>query len=226
VELALKAQNSTTPALAGLVAAGVAIMEKAPEHSLVGDIPAPESIVSDVSDAPFTVLQEPDKPVENQNYDRKRLAMSGSADAIKEAYKKDDRRVGSFRTVMPPAVERNLNGSKIMPKLGLEPASRTDMLQTQGISNNEAAPLEFIVKLKDRELSNQLRNQFAKAPAEAGRRLRTALGGGRLVQRARLQGFTMGGEAILSFDGPADIDDFAKVQPLGYRMPSKITRLT
>ena len=36
------------------------------------------------------------------------------------------------------------------------------------------------------------------------------MGNGKVVQRARLQGFTLGGEAIMRFEGPRRMDDFAK----------------
>jgi hypothetical protein len=89
------------------------------------------------------------------------------------------------------------------------PELRRDMLQSQkSAAVSETGPIEFIVKLKDKRLTGELRDTFQFAPDKAARRLKHELGDGKLLEGARLQGFTLGGEAILRWEGPARIVDY------------------
>lgn len=98
------------------------------------------------------------------------------------------------------------------PKLAA-PEIRRDMLQSQKRAvTSETGPIEFIVKLKDKRLTGELRDTFQFAPDKAAGRLKRELGDGKLVEGARLQGFTLGGEAILRWEGPTRIADYGARQ--------------
>ncbi len=93
------------------------------------------------------------------------------------------------------------------------PELRRDMLQSQKQSSaSETGPIEFIVQLKDKSLTGELRDTFQFAPNKAPWRLKRDLGDGKLLEGARLQGFTLGGEAILRWEGPARIVDYGARQ--------------
>ena len=90
---------------------------------------------------------------------------------------------------------------------------RRDMMQSQKQTTvSETGPIEFIVKLKDKRLSSELRDIYHLSPEKASRRLKESLGDGRLIAGAKLQGFTLGGEAILRWEGPARIAEYGARQ--------------
>jgi hypothetical protein len=76
---------------------------------------------------------------------------------------------------------------------------------------SETGPIEFIVKMKDPKLIADWRGAYAKSPKAAEAQIKAALGASPLMNRARLKGFTKGGEAILEWDGPKSVNDFARV---------------
>ena len=101
---------------------------------------------------------------------------------------------------------------KAAPRLAA-PELRRELLQSQKQSSaSETGPIEFIVKLKDKRLTGELRDTFQFAPDKAAWRLKRELGDGQLLEGARLQGFTLGGEAILRWEGPARIADYGARQ--------------
>lgn len=168
----------------GVTAAGVAAMWNAPEQPAATLDPAVEATEGAL--IPDDAATGPDDvPLT----DRRKLAMSGPASEIQRTRKED--RIGSFRTVAP---------------------GKSTLLSQSDGGGAAAAPIEFIVKLKDRALIDDLRALHRKAPEQAAARLKAALGGAKLIQGAHLQGFTLGGEAILRWDGPANIDVYAARQ--------------
>lgn len=171
-------------AIVGLMAAGVAIIWKTADQpsGSAEDAPAsaPLAPEPDLDPSLFT------PPDQDRDLLRRRGALG--EEAAPEA---------------PAAIQ-----APVAPKLAA-PELRRDMLQSRKQAQaSETGPIEFIVKLKDKRLIGELRDIYQLAPDKAARRLKNELGDGRLLEGARLQGFTLGGEAILRFDGPARIADY------------------
>ncbi len=178
----------------GLIAAGVAIVWKGADRQS-----------GSIEDAPANALQAPEPEIDpslltppDQDRDllRRRGALGEQADDGEAAR-------SSRRDEMVEAA----------PKLAPPPELRRDMLQAQkSAPAGEAGPIEFIVKLKDTRFTGELQDVFQTSPDKAARRLKAALGGGRLLESARLQGFTLGGEAILRWEGPTRVVDYGARQ--------------
>jgi hypothetical protein len=178
-------------ALVGLMAAGVAVIWKTSDNQSgsVADAPATELAAPEPELDP-SLFTPPDKDPELL---QRRGVIGEDIEQKSAALQTPDRTMAA-------------------PKLAA-PEIRRDMLQSQKQSAaSETGPIEFIVKLKDKRLSGELRDTFQFAPDKAARRLKHELGGGGLMEGARLQGFTLGGEAILRWEGPARIVDYGARQ--------------
>lgn len=185
----VKSRSIASGALAavGLIAAGIAIVWKG------ADIQS-----GSVEDAPATALPAPEPEIDPAlltppDQDRELLRRRGLEDSA-------------------PDTAAPRDSAALAPRLA-PPELRRDVLQAQksGASGG-TGPIEFIVKLKDKRFTEELRQIYEASPEKAARRLKDALGDGRLLDAAHLQGFTLGGEAILRWDGAARIADYGARQ--------------
>ncbi len=191
----VKSRSIASGALAaiGLVAAGVAIVWKGADRQS-----------GSIEDAPANALQAPEPEIDPSlltppDQDRELLRRRGA--------------LGEQAGEEEAASPRRDELTKAAPKLAPPPELRRDMLQAQRSAPvDDAGPIEFIVKLKDKSFTDELRDIYQVSPEKAARRLKAALGGGRLLESARLQGFTLGGEAILRWEGPTRVVDFGARQ--------------
>jgi hypothetical protein len=177
-------------ALVGLMAAGVAVIWKNSEQE--------NGAAVDASGAPLAPEPEFDPSLFTPpDQDPELLQRRG---VLEEA--------APQKSAALPAPDASMAAPKLAP-----PEIRRDVLQAQKrAAPSETGPIEFIVKMKDKRLTVELRDTFQVAPDKAAWRLKRELGGGKLLESARLQGFTLGGEAILRWEGPARIVDYGARQ--------------
>jgi hypothetical protein len=180
-------------ALAGLMAAGVAfIWQDVGRQS------------GSIEDAPVAALPAPEPELDPSLFtppdqDRELLQRRGMLE--------EDEAVGAAESA--PDIAEVASAAPTIAKREM----RREMVQAQKQAPaSETGPIEFIVKLDDKRLTNELRDLYHAAPDKAARRLKQALGDGRLMESAELQGFTLGGEAILRWNGPPRIVDYGARQ--------------